>query len=87
MEDNTEISLTKKYNFIEADFSLENRKVNFFTKVHEQSSNIKNPEIDYKQIIESINELKAASANYLQAVMESNDQLGAKIKDIEEEEA
>jgi len=73
------------YTFIEANFTLEDRKVNFFNKSHEQLNEEKSI-MNFKQIIESINELKAASSVYLQSVMESNENLGAKLKDVEEEE-
>ncbi len=83
--DNNKNSLSMRYTFIEADFTLDDRKVNFFNKSHEELNEDKSV-INFKQIIESINELKEASGIYLQSVMESNEHLGAKIKDAEEEE-
>ncbi len=88
MESNKEIS---QFN-LEADFLLNDKSVNFFNnnyKISDSNSLIKSKHfnnIDCKSLIQTISKLKDDTNNYLQLVMESNDKLGAKIKEADDAE-
>ena len=76
---------------IEADFELIDKSVNFFNNNFNKNDNkdIKSKHfnnIDCKSLIDSILKLKDETSNYLQVIMESNDKLGAKIKEADEAE-
>ncbi len=76
---------------LEADFELIDKNVNFFNSNFNKIDNkdIKSKHfnnIDCKSLIDSIIKLKEETGNYLQVIMESNDKLGAKIKEVDEAE-
>lgn len=76
---------------LEADFELIDKNVNFFNSNFNRIDNkdIKSKHfnnIDCKSLIDSIIKLKEETGNYLQVIMESNDKLGAKIKEVDEAE-
>lgn len=76
---------------LEADFELIDKNVNFFNSNFNKIENkdIKSKHfnnIDCKSLIDSIIKLKEETGNYLQVIMESNDKLGAKIKEVDEAE-
>jgi hypothetical protein len=89
-----------KVKFCEANFSVNDKSQVFYTgyldsKSEEESSKNNNKVSNYERTIDlskaliEINNLKIESANYLQKVMESNENLGAtlsKVKEVEFEE-
>lgn len=88
---------TIKIKFTEASFSVNNKTQVFYTgfvdsKSEEENKNDKSTNSNYEQIIdlnralEEINNLKIESCNYLQKVMESNENLGATLNKVKEAE-
>lgn len=86
VESNTKIELSEKYLLSEACFSIDNQTVNFsndyqtFSNINEINSE------NLSKFLISIEKMKEETGKYLQKVMETNDSLGAKAKEVVEEE-